>query len=91
MALKIILIVLCVGLIGLGIYLVSQNISGIKTANAGIIKCQEAYDRTGDPSFLKLIESWKALRGNDYAMLPVNGLIIIINILTIARIAAQLI
>ena len=91
MTLKIILIVLCVGLIGLGIYLVSKNISGIKTANKGIAECQEAYDNTGNPAFLRLLENWKTLRGNDYAMLPVNSLIIIINIFTIARIVAQLV
>lgn len=91
MASNIFLIVLSVILMFVGVALVCGNISGIKKANKQIDDLIDAYVRTKKEIFLTLIADWKDLRKNDYLMLPVNSLIIIINLLNAIRFIAQLV
>jgi hypothetical protein len=74
-----------------GVALVCGNINGIKKANKQIDDLIDAYARTKREIFLTLIADWKDLRKNDYIMLPVNSLIIIINLLNAIRFIAQLV
>ena len=91
MASNIFLIVLSVILMFVGVALVCGNINGIKKANKQIDDLIDAYARTKKEIFLTLIADWKDLRKNDYIMLPVNSLIIIINLLNAIRFIAQLV
>lgn len=90
MASNIFLIVLSVILMFVGVALVCGNINGIRKANKQIDDLIDAYVRTKKEIFLTLIADWKDLRKNDYLMLPVNSLIIIINLLNAIRFTAQL-
>ena len=91
MASNIFLIVLSVILMFVGVALVCGNINGIKKANKQIDDLIDAYARRKREVFLSLMNDWKDLRKNDYIMLPVNSLIIIINLLNAIRFIAQLV
>ena len=91
MASNIFLIVLSVILMFVGVALVCGNINSIRKANKQIDDLIDAYARTKREVFLSLINDWKDLRKNDYIMLPVNSLIIIINLLNAIRFIAQLV
>lgn len=91
MTTNIFLIVLSVILMFVGVALVYRNIEGIKKANKQIEDLLAAYARTKRVIFLTLIDEWKDLRKNDYLMLPVNSLIIIINLLNAIRFIAQMV
>lgn len=87
---NIFLIVLSVVLLIVGICLVTGNIKSIKNANKHIEELLVIYERTKNKTFLNIIGDWKDLRKNDYIMLPVNSLIIIINLLNAIRFIAQI-
>ena len=91
MATNIFLIVLSVILMFVGVALVCGNINGIKKANRQIEDLLNAYARTKREIFLTLIGDWQDLRKNDYLMLPVNSLIIIINLINAIRFIAQIV
>lgn len=71
------LIVLSIGLMCLGIFLIAQNIKGIQTANKYIKECQEIYNRTGNETFALLVNEWKNYRSTDFVMLSPNAFVII--------------
>ena len=91
MASNIFLIVLSVILMFVGVALVYGNINSIRKANKQIDDLIDAYARTKREIFLSLINDWKDLRKNEYIMLPVNSLIIIINLINAIRFIAQLV
>ena len=91
MATNIFLIVLSVVLLIVGICLVYKNIDNIKTANKGIRDCKNTYKHCQNEIFLRLESNWKELRKNDYIMLMVNSLIVIINLLNAIRLIAQMV
>lgn len=79
------LIVLSIGLMCLGIFLVAQNIKGIQTANKHIKECQEIYNRTGNGSFALLVNEWRNYRSTDFVMLSLNVFVIIVNLFNAIR------
>ena len=82
---SIVLVVLSIGLMCLGVFLTAQSIKGIQTANKGIRECQEIYNRTGNEVFARLVNTWKDCRSSDFVMLPINILIIVINLVNAIR------
>ena len=79
------LIVLSIGLMCLGIFLIAQNIKSIQTANKRIKECQEIYNRTGNGSFALLVNECRNYRSTDFIMLTLNAFIVIVNLFNAIR------
>lgn len=88
---KIILLVILVGFVGLGVYLLVQNIKGIKTSNKGIRDCKDAYKRHRNDTFLRIENNWKMIRYDNYMGIPLDLFIIIVNILNVIQIIVSMV